>query len=380
MFSPARDPAARPVTPLIWALQAEKAGDNAQIDTLLEAVGLPVTVKRLRIHPRWQQGKPRIRAGLGHLDRAASDALEPPWPDLVVLSGRRLMNVALWLQEQSRGRTRLVLVGRPHGQYDAFDLIIAAPQFRLPARANVINLDLPLIAPPLAAIGEAVERWRDEFAALARPLTAVLVGGPTQPFRFDAPVAQALIDRTLAATGGAGTLYVSTSRRTPEAVTRALAGALPFHARLFRWAAGSADNPYLALLALADRFVVTGDSASMLVEVARLGRPLAVFELPVGRGPRQCLTRLRALFARLGWHGHGARPQRDITELHRALYRLGLAVPLGEPFPAGAGSLGADNQLAVIRTRIRLLLGLSVGELPATILSADNPGSTDDHT
>lgn len=283
------------------------------------------------------------------------------------------MNVALWLRQQSRGHMRLVLVGRPHGHYGAFDLIVAAPQFRLPARANVINLDLPLIAPPLAAIGEAAARWRDALAPLPRPITAVLVGGPTQPFRFDSQVAQVLIDRTLAATAGAGTLYVSTSRRTPEAVTRALAGALPSNARLFRWAPGSADNPYLALLALADRFVVTGDSASMLVEVARLGRPLAVFELPVGRGPRQCLARLRALFGHLSWLGHGARPQRDITELHRALYRMALAVPLGEPFPAGSGGGGAHAQLAAIRSRIHMLLGLSAGELPAAVQSADNP-------
>jgi hypothetical protein len=375
MLSQARDPAAALRTPLIWALQAEKAGDNAQVDTLLEALGLPVTVKRLCMGRRWQRGKPRIRASLGHLDRSASDALEPPWPDLIVLSGRRLMNVALWVREQSLGHTRLVLVGRPHGHYAAFDLIVAAPQFRLPARANVINLDLPLIEPPRVAISEAAQLWRDEFAALVRPVTAVLVGGPTQPFRFDAQVAQALIDRTLAATAGAGTLYVSTSRRTPAAVTRALASALPPDARLFRWAAGSADNPYLALLALADRFVVTGDSASMLVEVARLGRPLAVFELPVGRGPRQRLARLRALFGHLRWRGHGARPQRDITELHRALYRMGLAVPLGEPFPASSGADGAHTQLAAIRTRICSLLGLCAGEPPAAALRTDSPAS-----
>ncbi len=351
--SPVPDPA-RP-TPLIWALQAEKAGDNAQVDTLLEAVGLPVTVKRLRMRRRWQRGKPRIRAGLGHLDRAASDALEPPWPDLVVLSGRRLMNVALWLREQSQGRTRLVLVGRPHGHYDVFDLIIAAPQFRLPARANVINLELPLMAPPPAAIGEAAQRRQDEFAALARPLTAVLVGGPTQPFRFGPDQARALIARTLAATGGAGTLYVSTSRRTPTGVVDALAAALPAGARLFRWSPEAPDNPYPALLALADRFVVTGDSASMLVEVARLGRPLAIFELPAGRGPRQLLAQVLLRARALSPAGHG-RPQRDLTALHRVLYRLGLARPLDQGFSAPSDGAGASAQLAEIRGRVRALL------------------------
>lgn len=346
--SPAPDPA-RPA-PSIWALQAEKAGDNAQVDTLLEAVGLPVTIKRLRMRRRWQRGKPRIRAGLKHLDRATSDALEPPWPDLVVLSGRRLMNVALWLREQSQGRTRLVLVGRPHGHYDPFDLIVAAPQFRLPARANVINLELPLIAPPQAAIDAAAQRRRDEFAALPRPLTAVLVGGPTQPFRFGPDQARALIARTLVATAGAGTVFVSTSRRTPTGVVDALAAALPAGARLFRWTPEAPDNPYPALLALADRFVVTGDSASMLVEVARLGRPLAIFELPLGHGLRQLLTRALAAVRR--------RPRRDLTALHQVLYRLGLAVPLAQGFSPPSDGAGAAMELAEIRARVRALLGL----------------------
>ncbi len=379
LVSPARDkPAPVPVaseTPLIWALQAEKAGDNAQIDTLLDAVGLPATVKRMRMRARWQRGKPPIRPGLGHLDRSASDLLAPPWPDLVVLSGRRLMNVALWLREQSRGHARLVLVGRPHGHYEAFDLIVAAPQFRLPARANVINLDLPLIAPPLAAIGEAAARWRDELAPLPRPITAVLVGGPTRPFCFDSQVAQLLIDRTLAATAGVGTLYVSTSRRTPEAVTRALADLLPSNARLFRWAApGSADNPYLGLLGLADRFVVTGDSASMLVEVARLGRPLAVFELPVA--PTARLRRALSWVGRRRHTKNPVKPQRDITELHRTLYRLGLAAPLGKPFPPGRSPAHGNSQLAEVGARVRSLLGLPAGE-PA---AAGSPGGDPDPT
>ncbi|MFZ5492399.1 MAG: mitochondrial fission ELM1 family protein [Pseudomonadota bacterium] len=338
-----------PAPPRIWVLQAEKSGDNAQMQALVEAVGLPATVKRLRMRRRWQLGKPRIRASLRHLDPGASDPLLPPWPDLVVASGRRLMNVALWLREQSAG-TRLVLVGRPHGHDRAFDLIVAAPQFQLPPRPNVLNLSLPLIIPPRAAIEQAVLAWRPALSALTRPLTAVLVGGPTRPFRFGPAQAQALIAETLAASGGAGTLYLSTSRRTPPAVVDALEAALPPGGRLFRWAPEASDNPYLALLGSADRFVATGDSASMLVEVARLGRPLSIFELPVAQGPRQLLARAQALVRR--------RPQRDLTALHRVLYRLGLARPLGQGFSPASDGVGPSSELVEIRSRVRALLGL----------------------
>lgn len=354
--TPMRHTSARPV---IWALQTEKIGDNAQIDTLLGALDLPVTVKRLRMQQHWQVDKPPIEPGIGHLDQLASDPLEPPWPDLVVLSGRRSMNVALWLRQQSHGHTRLVLVGRPHGLYESFDLIVAAPQYRLAQRPNVINLALPLIEPPRAAVSAAVEAWREEFATLPGPLTAVLVGGPALPFRFDAAVAQQLVARVQATVGGTGTLYFCTSRRTPAEVSCALARALSQNGRLYQWTPESARNPYLGLLGLADRFVVTGDSVSMLVEVARLGHPLAIFGLPFGHGPRQLATRLLACFGTLGQARRNARPQRDITRVHRALYRQGLAVPLGKPFPLGrpAAGAGVDAELAAISARVRALLG-----------------------
>jgi mitochondrial fission protein ELM1 len=339
-----------PRAPQIWVLQGEKAGDNAQVEALVDAVGLPVTIKRLRMRPRWQHGKPRIRASLAHLDLAASDALEPPWPDLVIASGRRLMNAALWLRQQSAGRSRLVLVGRPHGHDDAFDLIVAAPQFQMPPRPNVLNLTLPLLMPPRAAIERAVGAWQPRLADLPRPLTAVLVGGPARPFRFGPDEARDLIARTLTATAAEGSLYVSTSRRTPPAVVDALIGALPAAARLFRWSPEAADNPYLALLGLADRFVVTGDSASMLVEVARLAKPLAVFELPVERRQR-FIARARGLLSALR-----RRPQRDLTALHRVLYRLGLAQPLDAGFSGVSAGTSAVAELAQIRSRVRALL------------------------
>jgi hypothetical protein len=138
-------------------------------------------------------------------------------------------------------------------------------------------------------------------------------------------------------------------------VADALAATLPAGARLFRWSAEASDNPYPALLALADRFVVTGDSASMLVEVARLGRPLAIFELPAGRGARQLLTRA-LLRARALWPARLGRPQRDLTALHRVLYRLGLARPLDQGFSPPSDGAGVSAQLAEIRSRVRALL------------------------
>jgi hypothetical protein len=148
-------------------------------------------------------------------------------------------------------------------------------------------------------------------------------------------------------------------------VVEALAAALPAGARLYRWDAGG-DNPYHALLGLADRFVVTGDSISMMVEVARLGKPLAIFALPEGKGalrPRSALgRRLAALeegpaaavlrpVADLLFRLRIAKYARDLSEVHRRLYASALAVPLGAPFRPPGPRVPDDLARAVERVR-----------------------------
>jgi uncharacterized protein len=354
-----------PVAPHTWLILGDKAGDNAQVRIIADALGWPLVVKDLVFRAPYVIGKPRFRASLYHVDRARSAPLEPPWPDLILTVGRRPSMAALWVKAQAQGRALLVVVGRPKRWLERFDLVIAPPQFQLPSRPNVLRLDLPLMRVDEAAVDAAAEAWRARFADLPRPLVAVLVGGPTKPYVFDETVARRLVEqcRRIAEAEG-GTLYVSTSRRTPRAVVDALAAALPAGAHLYRWDAGG-DNPYQALLGLADRFVVTGDSISMMVEVVRLGKPLAIFALPAsGRWLRLRSAlgeRLAALgdapggpltaFADMLYRSRIAKYGRDLSEIHRRLYARGLAVPLGESFQPPKTRPSDDLAQAVERVR-----------------------------
>jgi uncharacterized protein len=356
-------PSADPTTPRTWLILGDKAGDNAQVRIIADALGWPFVVKDLVFRAPYVIGKPRFRASLYHVDRARSAPLEPPWPDLILTVGRRPSMAALWVKAQ--GGARLVVVGRPKRWLERFDLVIAPPQFQLPSRPNVLRLDLPLMRVDETAIAAAADAWRARFGDLPRPLVALLVGGPTKPYVFDEAVARRLIAqcRQIAEAEG-GTLYVTTSRRTPPAVVAALAAALPAGARLYRWDAGG-DNPYHALLGLADRFVVTGDSISMMVEVVRLGKPLAIFALPATGRWLRLRSGLGQRLAALGDAAGGplasvadalyrlriAKYARDLSEMHRRLYARGLAVPLGEPFAPPRTRPSDDLAQAVERVR-----------------------------
>ncbi|HZD25496.1 MAG TPA: ELM1/GtrOC1 family putative glycosyltransferase, partial [Alphaproteobacteria bacterium] len=225
-----------PAAPRTWLVLGDKSGDNAQVRVIADALGWPYQVKQLVFRAPYVLGKPRFRTSLYHVDQTQSAPLEPPWPDLILTVGRRPSMAALWIKERTHGRAALVVVGRPKRWLARFDLVIAPPQFHLPRRANVLRLDLPLMRVDETAVAAASEAWRTRLADLPRPLIALLVGGPTKPYRFDEAVARRLMELAgRAATAEHGSLYVSTSRRTPSAVVEALAAALPVHARLYRW-------------------------------------------------------------------------------------------------------------------------------------------------
>jgi len=330
--------------PRTWLLLGEKPGDNAQVRLLADALGWPCETRTLRMRPEWVLGKPRVRASLAHVDPARSDALAPPWPELLITAGRRLSSAALWVQRESGGATKLVLIGKPRRFLGRFDLVVAGEQYRLGARTNVARIGLPLVRIDPAAVRAAADAWRERLSALPRPLLALLVGGPTKAVRFDAAVARGLAARAVAETTRAGgSLYACASRRTPAPVLDALAAALPAGTPLYRWRPDDPDNPYRALLGLADRFAVTADSVTMMVEVARLGRPLAIAPLPPRRPWLRALTR-----------------SRDLDAIARRLVARGLAVELGEAWRPPAAPPPQDEVSEVV-ARVRALLGLPAG-------------------
>ena len=363
-----------PVSPgRVWLLLGDKPGDNAQVEAVVEALGWPCERKVLQWRQPYATVKPRFRATLDHVDPLGSPAIEPPWPDLILTIGRRPSMAALWIKAQSGGRTRLVLFGKPSGMMARFDLVVAGAEVQLPPCPNLVPIRLPLMRARDADVEAAVAKWRGRLAALPRPLVAMLVGGPTVPFAFDARVSAKLCRLAAEIAAAGGTPYVTTSRRTPPGVVEALRGQLPAAAQLFEWTPGGADNPYLALLGLADGLIVTGDSVSMMAEVVRARKPLAILDLPLGRFGKldqRRRTMLRRLFTadagrlrrRVVIGAYRARlldATRDFRSFRRMLLDHGLAVRAGEPLlPPPRGAV-PDDLPAVVK-RIQALLNAGV--------------------
>ena len=130
-----------------------------------------------------------------------------------------------------------------------------------------------------------------------------------------------------------GSLLVTTSSRTSDAATDALEEAITVPNAFYRYGAGDGGNPYLGILAWADRLVVTGDSIAMLSEASATGKPVLMFDLGGMRNPNDGVERdfrlgasLYAFMLRYLW-----KPlSRDITLVHARLRESGDAAWLGE--------------------------------------------------
>lgn len=279
-----------------WIVTEGHAGSENQCIGLAEAMDLPFTLKR--VHPRapwvwlpvtlWPMPLASLAQG--------SDPLEPPWPDLLIASGRRSIPFALYVRRKSGGATFMVYIQNPRSAFGRFDAIVA-PEHDGIEGPNVITTVGAIHRVTPERVAADASRFADRVARLPRPLVAVLVGGSSRSWRLTGEKVRELAGqlRELATLEKAG-LVVTPSRRTGEANIKVLREALAgCPADIWDF---TGDNPYFAYLGLADHIVVTGDSVTMISEACSIGKPVYVVELEGGN------ERFRRFHAAMREGGH----------------------------------------------------------------------------
>ena len=315
--------------PTVWVLLGKGAGGNAQLLNLAEALGWHFVPKQLVYNPLNLLPNILIGASLATLNRRNSEKLEPPWPDLVIAASRRSVPVARWIRDRSGGRTRLVHLFHTMAPLHWFDLIITTPQYGLPQKDNVLQILAPLNRIPQQQIDEACRRWVPRLEGLPRPWLALLAGGNSSSYILDATVAERLgreVSEKAAELGGS--VLITTSPRTSAAATEALFKSVESPAYRYRWRRDDPDNPYYAFLGLADRFMVTADSASLVIEAALTGKPVIIFEWPLSIFRRYSpMAWLYQWLSNVPRSGGGGPVRRRLAFLLEYLAELGLLKP-----------------------------------------------------
>jgi len=262
--------------PFAWVVTDGVVGMENQCVGLAERVGMAFTVKRIAVKKPWRWVPPLLIPCPLRALAARGDRLEPPWPDLLIASGRKSVAPALAIARASGGACFCVQIQNPGVATGRFDMVIA-PRHDGLAGANVVATSGSLHGLSRAALDHDAQAWRASVAHLPEPRIAVLVGGANRAYRFGPDEARALGSQLAALPGS---LMVTVSRRTGAEATQALAASLDL-SRAVLWD-GNGDNPYRGWLGLADAIVVTSDSVNMATEACVSGRPVLVAHLPGG--------------------------------------------------------------------------------------------------
>lgn len=264
-----------------WVVTDGRAGIENQALGLAEAVAretdLIVTRKRISVAAPWRL-LPRLLWG-DPFSRLARDGalLRPPYPDLWIGCGR--MSVPLTMAAKKRSPdTFTVQLQNPRAPLNAFDLVIPPEHDRINANNVFSILGSPnrITSAKLSADAEALAPLIDH---LPSPRVAVLIGGSNSANKVDQAQAERLISVLETALESGVGLMVTTSRRTPESILKAL-GAFDSHDHIFLWTdqdSGFLANPYFGMLGAADHILVTEDSVNMAGEAALTGQPVHIY-------------------------------------------------------------------------------------------------------
>lgn len=300
-------------SPQICALSDGRAGNVRQAEALAAAL--------LGRDDGSVAGSSRVAGGLGPVSRTLQPRL--PWrlwapqrgpgaesafgPDFRALLDRP-PRLAIGCGRQAALATRLlhargsraVQILDPRIDPAHWDLLIV-PEHDAEARPGLRRAGNVLTT--LGSLHPIDDAWlaaaRADFpglGALPRPITAVLLGGPTRHARFERMAFEVLASKLeVALARDGGSVLVLTSRRT----TRELRGVLRHRYAdtpgLVWRSERDGPNPYRGALAWADRIVCSPDSVNMITEACATHAPVYVFDPARVRGrPRRFLDALLA--------------------------------------------------------------------------------------
>ncbi|MBO6784495.1 MAG: mitochondrial fission ELM1 family protein, partial [Alphaproteobacteria bacterium] len=107
-----------------WILTDGKAGMVSHCRGLAKVIGVEPVSKVVALRKPWVWLPPALTPASLKVVWPGSDPLEPPWPDLLIASGRKSVAPALAIRRASGGKTFCVQVQNPRVPIKDFDLVV----------------------------------------------------------------------------------------------------------------------------------------------------------------------------------------------------------------------------------------------------------------
>lgn len=260
----------------IWVLADHRTGTAIQAIALAEVLDMSFEVKQIKYNmlaslPNFLLGSTSVHAN----KKLSSPLYDRPPPALIISAGRRTAPIALALKNHYPN-VKVVQIMRPCLAAEKFDLIILPQHDRFDTSANTFKI-IGSLHNVENKIKDAAVSFRENYSNVHK-FIALLIGGSTKKYKFTSKDAAILSARVSEVSANHGLpVFISFSRRTPDAVKKVMAEAFPWPHTIYDPTTSTDPNPYFGLLATADFIISTCDSISMCTEATATRKPFYIF-------------------------------------------------------------------------------------------------------
>ncbi len=265
-----------------WGITDGSAGMVAQVRSLAIAMGLQPEMKIISLKKPWAF-LPNIFYDVFLKPSILSRALRQPsgiiapYPDIVISCGRKAALITAAMK-QAKPFIKAVHIQDPQMSAANFDIVVAMGHDKIEAD-NVIKTSFALHSINPEILKKAYKKFAPLFDDYPRPHLAVLLGGSTNKYNFTKVRMEAVIKYLQEVLAGTkGSLLITPSRRTGDDNIEALKQSFSGNERVYIYD-GKSENPYMGMLACADKILVTNDSVNMMSEATATKKPVTIINL-----------------------------------------------------------------------------------------------------
>ena len=264
----------------ILILTDGKIGALVQCRGVAARLEKPSQITEAVVSPNWFHALPLPYIGIQKSDKAGqpNSPMNEPHPDLVIASGRRTIPYLRAFKNIRKDDRHpfLVFLKKPQTHREVPDFIWAPKHDGLTGDHVFSTHTSPHILSEEKRTAATISGTA-RFSEYQNPKIAIILGGNSGAVKWTDKSANEFAGH-LKNIPPHFSVLVTPSRRTPNLLLQAVQSAITDR-RHWVWD-GEGENPYLQMLAIADQFIVTGDSHNMVSECLTSGHPVYVFRPP----------------------------------------------------------------------------------------------------
>jgi len=280
------------IIPETWVIFDKRAGTLQQAIAVAELIGIPFKI----ITPEYSKlnALPNFILPASSLRIKRKNRLElkniTNYPKIIIGAGRKSANISCFIKNKAKLENIKIVnihIMNPQMNFNFFNLIILPDHDKVNFNSsNIVRINGAINNINRSTLEQAVIKFQQtplyqKIDLPAQNKIVLLIGGSSKNSIFDPKSMQNLIEHSCKiAKEMSAQLLILNSRRTSNQLNEIIKSSLDGNYYFFDCNDKdfNQNNPYLAILGIANFIIATGDSISMISEALNSGKTIYIFD------------------------------------------------------------------------------------------------------